>query len=200
MSVAISDVIPAVTRFTLIWISLTLLFGCATAEARREPERKALRTTTAALDTLDDVTTDSNLKDSSSAESDSALRRSYAPADMKFHSCADVQDDGAIVGKACPSALVVFGPYVTVPPQSEVQLRFNIQSKRPLKLMSDVLSEGAKQFHGALETEVTEADGTQAVNYRIHVFDAVRALETRIGIRTEAPADFKITNLSMSIQ
>jgi hypothetical protein len=119
---------------------------------------------------------------------------------MKVHSCVTVHDDGSIVGKDCPSTLVVFGPYVSVPSNADVQLRFDIQATSPLSLVSDVLSEGAKRFHGALEEELLDAGETHAVSYRIHVFDPVRALETRIGVRNTAPVSFRITDLRMSVR
>jgi hypothetical protein len=79
-------------------------------------------------------------------------------------------------------------------------LRFDIEAETTLRLMSDVLSQGAKQFHGSLEDQLIQPGDTRTISYRLHVFDAARALETRIGIRAEQPVAFTIRNLSLVVQ
>jgi hypothetical protein len=195
-SVPLCDVILAVTRLSAGIVASALWFGCATAEATRDADSKQVSSSVSPL-TVDDP---SSTDDPKVAGEEAALRRAYGASDMKMHPCAASQEDGSIVGKQCPSALVVFGPYVTVPSKSDVKLRFDIESPTSLRVMSDVLSNSAKQFHGAVEEQMIQAREKRTVSYRIHVFDAVRALETRIGIRTDAPVDFTITNLTLSVE
>jgi len=128
------------------------------------------------------------------------LRRSYSSKEMKLHTCAKLNDDGSVTGKGCPSSLVVFGPYVSVPGRSEVQLRFDIESPRELQLTSDMISDSAKQFHGALDELLLSAHAKRSVSYRLHVFETARTLEARIGLRAQGPIDFTITNLSLNIR
>jgi hypothetical protein len=119
---------------------------------------------------------------------------------MKLHPCAKLNDDGSVTGKACPSSLVVFGPYVSVPNKSEVQLRFDIESPSELQLTSDVISDSAKQFHGALDELLLSANDKRSVSYRLHVFETARTLEARIGLRAQGPIDFTITDLALNVR
>jgi hypothetical protein len=132
--------------------------------------------------------------------SDESLRRVYLPEDMKLHPCAVPRPDGSIVGEGCPSALVVFGPYVSVPANADVKLRFDIESATGLLFASDVLSDRAKQFHGSLDEQFLLPKEKRTISYRVRIFDAARTLETRIGIRSDEPASFTISNLKVSIQ
>jgi hypothetical protein len=168
------------------------VLGCATAEAHRERDSKGLGSTVSTLLSEADA--------GDFTRSGSALRRSYSSSDMKFHACATPEEDGTIIGKQCPSAIVVFGPYVTVPADADIRLRFDITSPMAVKLTSDVLSNSARQFHGALEEQDLAANQKRTISYRIHVFDSVNTLETRVGVRTDVPLDFTITDLRLTIQ
>jgi hypothetical protein len=189
------DVVLAVTRITWGIVTSVLCFGCATAEARRDSDPKQVSSSVSPL-TIDDP----GFTEDQKVPGDDALRRLYNAGDMKMHPCATPQEDGTIVGKQCPSALVVFGPYVTVPAKSDVKLRFDIESSATLRVMSDVLSNSAKQFHGAIDEQTILSREKRTISYRIHVFDAVRTVESRIGIRTDAPVDFTISNLTLSVE
>lgn len=173
--------------------------ACGTAEASRDGTAH-MDSATAALVGDDDKTTTANALQPSPAAEDLALRRSYYATDMKVHACVTRRDDGHIIGKNCPPAFVLFGPYVTVPANSDVQLRFDIEARSKLSLTSDMISNGAKQFHGALDEQLFDVSDRRSVSYRIRVFEATRSLETRIGIRADAPVDFEITNLEVNIQ
>ena len=119
---------------------------------------------------------------------------------MKVHPCVERRDDGTIVGTACPSSLVVFGPYVTVPGKSEVQLRFDIESPSELQITSDMISDSAKQFHGALDELLLSANAKRSVSYRLQVFEMAHTLEARIGLSAPRPIDFTISNLSLNVR
>jgi hypothetical protein len=173
--------------------------ACGTADAHRDKGGDGLDSATAAL-IGDDKPTAPGANSPSTAAEDSALRRAYSADDMKIHSCIARGDDGRITGKSCPSAFVVFGPYITVPASSDVQLRFDIEARDTLILTSDVISNGAKQFHGALDEQLLASGQRRTVGYRIHLFDATRSLETRVAVRADEPIDFEITNLEVKVQ
>jgi hypothetical protein len=181
-----------VTRRTFAGLFFALTSGCANAEAGRKPDIKqtglAVQPTTAqeATEMVD--------------EDDQALRRSYSSSDMKIHSCVRLQEDGSIVGKDCPSGIMVFGPYVSAPSNSNLRLQFEIESPTQISVMSDVLSASATQFHAALEEQVVEAQTRESFRYRIHLFGAARALEARIGLRSAGSADFTISNFLLNVQ
>jgi hypothetical protein len=183
-----------VTKSAISCFIATCLLGCATAEASRESDSKLLELTPT------NAAGDDNPLKAVVDDGDQSLRRAYASADMKSHACATRQDDGTILGDNCPSGIVVFGPYVTVPPNSDVRLRFDIESPAQLHIMSDMVSASAKQFHAALEDQMILANQRQTIRYRVHLFDAVRALESRIGIRADGPARFTITNFQLDVQ
>ncbi len=127
------------------------------------------------------------------------LRHSYYSNIMKLHECVKLNDDGSLTGVDCPSTLVVFGPYIAAPANSNVQVHFDVEAPSQLSVMSDVLSDGAKQFHGAFDDRDVRPNERTSVHYRIHLFDAVRALEARVGIRSGRPASFRITNYKLTI-
>jgi hypothetical protein len=182
-----------VARLTLTCL---LFFGCATAEARRDDDPKLVASISALVSADSVPGTDEPTSDKDDAD----LRRSYVAKDMKVHRCVTANDEGNVLGKECPSALVVFGPYVTVPSNSDVRLKFDIMSPGPLTVMSDVLSDGAKRFHAAIEEEHVAANEARTISYRIHVFDGVRSLESRIGVRGDSPVDFEIKNLKLTVE
>src|SRR5262245_42312418 len=61
------------------------------------------------------------------AVDDTKLRRQYGPIDMRTHQCVKRQD-ATLQGRGCPAAIVVFGPYVDVPENSEVEFSFELRS------------------------------------------------------------------------
>jgi hypothetical protein len=138
--------------------------------------------------------------ETNSESSDLGLRRSYGLSDMKLHACTTPTEGPIAAGVACPSSLVVFGPYVTVPAHSSVKLRFEIEAHSDLTVTSDVVSNSAKQFHAAFEEQTVRQNEKRIVSYRLHVFEQVRSLETRIGIKSESPADFEIGNFDLLVE
>lgn len=174
-----------------------LASGCSEAEASRE----AISAQSNSVPALLDESTPSKAATTALTEAeDLELRRSYSAKEMKLHPCAKLNDDGSVTGTGCPSSLVVFGPYVSVPDKSEVQLRFDITSRSELQITSDMISNSAKQFHGALDELLLSANAKRSVSYRLHVFEMTRALEARIGLRAPGPIDFTITNLSLNVR
>jgi hypothetical protein len=130
---------------------------------------------------------------------DPALRRTYGPLDMRFQDCTKGGADGSIEGTLCPNGCAVFGPYVAAPADSDVRVSFELHASSKLNVWSDVVS-NIKQRHGALEPQTMAAEDSRKFGYRIHLLQGVNALEARVWISAEAPASFKITNFSVSVE
>jgi hypothetical protein len=144
--------------------------------------------------------TDGTSDESSAAIDDSALRRSYGPSEMKFHECMMLQADGSIVGENCPSAFVLFGPYISAPNNSDVDLTFTIEPSNKIVMSSDIVSEVAKNFHAALRDEEIAPNEVRKVAYRVHFFQPVNGVETRLWIRGDGPTRFKIANFALDVK
>lgn len=179
------------------------LFGfvvaCESARATVGADPAALVSSGATATPETDASTAVLPKEGDEAD-EGALRHAYYSNIAKLHECVHLKDDGSLRGESCPSTLVVFGPYISAPANSNVHVRFDIDSTSHLTLMSDVLSNNARQFHGALEEKAVRANERTRVQYRIHIFDSVHALEARVGVRAEGPVTFNITDYSLTIE
>jgi hypothetical protein len=131
---------------------------------------------------------------------DAALRTIYKASDMRLHECAKLQADGSVVGENCPSAFIVFGPYVAAPGNADVRLTFDIESGGDVVVASDVVSAMAKTFHGAMDEQAVSATAPRRLTYRIHFFQPTYALETRLWVRGEGASNFKISNLALEVK
>jgi hypothetical protein len=81
-----------------------------------------------------------------------------------------------------------------------LRVAFEIQSNAKLNVGSDVVSDVGKKFHGALEEQALAPGEKRKLGYKIRLTQAASAVEARIGIRADGPANFKITNLVVSVQ
>ena len=134
-----------------------------------------------------------------SVSSTPAVRRGYGPVDMKLSPCMSMENDHTIVGKGCSTSIVVFGPYVGVPADSDVDISFEVETRAKAAFVSDVVSHSAQQFHGSLLEQWVDAGQKRLFGYRVHVFKPVASLESRIFIRADTPADFKIRDLVVNV-
>jgi hypothetical protein len=135
-----------------------------------------------------------------SAEAEQALRRNYGAAEMKLHECTTLEPDGTLTGKQCPSAFVVFGPYVTAPASSNLHLRFDVQSPGTIFVSGDLVSNLTRQFHGSFGDQMVEANRQRTIDYKINLPLSTEAVEARIFIHAEKPSDFKITNFIVGVE
>lgn len=183
----------AVPKRLVVGVCLGLVLACESAQASRATGRQPLANAVEPLGVGMDAGT-------MIFDDDKALRRSYGSDIMKVHECVTVTGDGLLSGVGCPSALVVFGPYIAVPGNANVRFRFDIESEGQISVMSDVLSDGAKQFHGAVEEQRVRSNEKTTIQFRIRLFEPARALETRIGIQADQPANFTISKVALSIE
>jgi hypothetical protein len=131
---------------------------------------------------------------------DQALRRTYGPAELKFHECVSVEPDGIVKGQECPSAFVVFGPYVASPANSNLHVRFDVRSRDRLRVSGDVVSESARKFHGSFGDTAIAPDQPVTIDFKVNVPLPTQGVEARIYIRAEKPANFHIQNLSVGVE
>jgi hypothetical protein len=132
-------------------------------------------------------------------EAEQALRRTYGAAEMNRHECTTLEADGTIAGDNCPAAFVIFGPYVTVPVNSNLHIRFDIESANSLFVSGDVVSNHTRQFHGSFGDRPISAAQKQYIDYKINFALTTEAVEARVFIRADAPSTFKITNLVVGV-
>jgi hypothetical protein len=111
-----------------------------------------------------------------------------------------LENDNIMLGRSCPSGIVVYGPYVPVPANADVDVAFELEATGRLAVVSDMVSDSAKVFHGALLEQWVEAGTKQRFGYRVHVFSATPSLETRIFVRTESAVDFKVRDLVVNVR
>jgi hypothetical protein len=130
---------------------------------------------------------------------DAKMRRKYGPADMKYDQCIK-RVDATLQGRACPSAIMVFGPYVNVPGNSEVEFSFEIQSPTGVDVYSDMGSQVGKRALGAISTQTLAANEKRRIGYKINMAQPDTAVETRIWVHGAGPVDFDITNLNVTVR
>lgn len=134
------------------------------------------------------------------AEDDPALRRSYGAAEMKLNECMKVQADGSIVGEQCPSAFVMFGPYMTTPSNADVRLTMEIEAIDGLSVSSDIVSSLAGKFHGSVEDVELKPKEKRRVAYKIHLFNAADGVEARLWVKGAGPSNFRISDFALEVK
>jgi hypothetical protein len=182
----------------------TGLIGCA-AEEKAAPAAEATAPVTTATKALGPetnipVTTQAVVQPKLDPAVDAALRRSYGGTEMALQKCMKTDKSGAIVGDNCPPGLLIFGPYVRVPGDSNVRLTFDIQSAQKLGVTADIVSSVGTKFHGAMDEQAVDPKAAGHVSYAAHMSEEADALEARVWLRSDRPASFKITNLELKVQ
>lgn len=128
------------------------------------------------------------------------LRRGYGIVDMRFNSCVKREDDHTISGTGCPPGFFVYGPYVPVPADSEIDISFEIRPSKDISIYADVVSQMGTQTLAGLNRQRIEAGELRKLGYRVHVFNADVNVESRIGMDAEPGTNFEITNLTMTVR
>lgn len=184
-----------------VWTILPLALACKTAEASRDPQPRSLDETVVALTAAEAIATPDAPKPVLAIDQVyPGLRRSYSRAEMKLHPCTTPGEGGAIIGHKCPSGVVAFGPSAVAPTHSDVCVRFDIESQSRFELASDIVSDNARQRHGKLVGQTLAPKEKRSIDYCVHVFEAVPRVDARIALHSDAPLDFRITNLEVSVR
>jgi hypothetical protein len=133
-------------------------------------------------------------------DGDAALRRGYGTVDMRFDSCVKAEGELGLKGEACSPGFVIYGPYVDVPDNSEVEVSFEIRPEKRVEVYADIVAEMGKQTLAGLSPQVIEAGVNQRLGYRVSVFKRDSNVESRIGLRSAEPVQFVVSNLTMTVR
>ena len=133
-------------------------------------------------------------------EDEPELRRGYGVVDMRFDPCVTTQGNSALHGEACPPGFVVYGPYVSVPAKSTIEITFQIEPSHEVELYADIVSQMGKQTLAGLSPQVLEAGVAHKLGYRVSVFRPDPFVESRIGFRSSTPVEFLLTNYTMTVR
>lgn len=200
-------VTSGVTKLSPACTLLPLALACSTAEASRELLPTSLDTTVAALAVADPVASAPAMAAPAPRQPQPdidtvypGLRRAYLPAEMQLHACASLATDGSIVGHDCPAGIVVSGPRVVAPTHSDVRVRFEIEASGGVELVSDIVSDDARQLHGRLDRQRLPDGDKRGIGYGVHVFEAAPDVEVRIAVRGPGPSDFRISGLEVEVR
>lgn len=132
--------------------------------------------------------------------SDAELRRGYGMVDMRFNGCVTRDGDYAISGSSCPPGLFIYGPYVPVPENSEIDVSFEVRPSRRVSIYADIVSQMGSRTLAGLSRQQVDAGQLVKLGYRVHVFNADVNVESRIGIDAEPNTTFEIRNLTMNVR
>jgi len=181
----------------LVYLIAILLPACDASTRRPDPDAPArpaekVRSTGAA-------STSAASPPGPAPVDDPALHRTYAAADMKLATCATLLEDGTVEGKNCENGIVLYGPYASIPPNTNVKVSFDIQPTAAASVACDVVSQVGSRFHAATDDTPVEAGKIQHIGFTIRVFEGTAGFENRIWVRSSGKTDFKITNMALQV-
>jgi hypothetical protein len=127
-------------------------------------------------------------------------RRAYGSADVRLNACVSKIADHSLKGTGCGTGFVVYGPYVTVPAGSELELQFEIQAETKLWFATDLVSEMSAKFHAGINEQAMEEGERRSVGFRVSVPNGATALESRVYVRTDQPAGFSISDFALTVR
>ena len=128
------------------------------------------------------------------------LRRSYGPSDFALSRCARLASDDVIEAENCPDGFVVFGPYVSIPGEADVEFSFELEAAQPLRVASDLTSGAGKTTHGSIPERPITVGTSHWSGQSVHIFEPVKGLESRIRVHADGAVSFKIRKLSLSVR
>jgi hypothetical protein len=128
------------------------------------------------------------------------LRRGYGAKEGKVGQCAKLEGDRVVRGTKCPTGFVVYGQYIKAPPNSDVELRFEIDTQTKIYLSSDIVSGMGTKLHAGLNEQVIDAGTRRWIGYRVHIYGDTPMLEGRIHVRADEPATFAINDLGLTVR
>jgi hypothetical protein len=133
-------------------------------------------------------------------EAEAELRRGYGIVDMRFNGCVKRENDRALLGNDCPAGFFIYGPYVPVPADSEIDISFEIKPSKDITVYADIVSQMGSQTLAGLNRQRVAGGQPLKLGYRVHVFNADVNVESRIGMDAEPGTHFEITNLTMTVR
>lgn len=131
---------------------------------------------------------------------DTAQRRGYGPVDMRFSPCVSRDGENLLRGQQCSPGILVYGPYVSVPANSQIEVSFDVQPAKTAEVYADTVSQMGKQVFGGLNPQTVAGGQAQRLGYFVSVTKADANVESRIGFRSGGDIDFVISNLTMTVR
>jgi hypothetical protein len=131
---------------------------------------------------------------------DVELRRGYGAVDMRYQPCVTHEGEHILVGKDCSSGFTIYGPYVRVPANSEIEVSFELSSNKTIEVYADIVSRMAAQTLAGLNRQTLAAGGSRTIGYRVHVFNEDVNIESRIGFAGADGIEFRIRDLTMTVR
>src|SRR5436190_19771853 len=103
---------------------------------------------------------------------------------MTLRPCVKLEDN-VLIGRNCPPGFVIFGPYTNTPGDANADFVFEVEADDDLKVYSDLVSDTAKVFYGALPDQPLAHGTTRRFSQRVHLFTDTQGFESRIAVRAE---------------
>jgi len=128
-----------------------------------------------------------------------ALKRGYGAVDMRFQACVK-RSENTLTGQECPAGTVIYGPYVGVPPEAEVEVTFDIKPSATIEVFGDLVAEMGQRFIAALNPQTIPAGEERRLGYRVRVDAGATAIESRIGFRGAGPFNFQVRNYTVTVR
>lgn len=129
-----------------------------------------------------------------------AARRAYGPGDIRLDACISKAGDRSLKGTGCGSGFLVYGPYVSVPPGSELELQFELQAETKLTFATDLVSDMGSKFHAGINEQTMEAGSRRSVGFRVNVPNGATALESRVYVRMDGKGGLSINDFSLTVR
>ena len=108
--------------------------------------------------------------------------------------------DSVLRGEACPPGFVIYGPYVNIPANAEVDVIFDVTSTQDVEVYADLVSQMGKQGLAGLHPQVLKGGVGHKLGYRVNTFRPDLFVESRIGFRSSAPVEFVLSNYTMTVR
>lgn len=128
------------------------------------------------------------------------LRRGYGVVDMRFNPCVTPAGENALSGSNCPPGFTIYGPYVSVPANSEIEVSFELSASKTIEVYADIVSRMAMQTLAGLNRQEVPVGEKRSIGYRVHVFNEDVNVESRIGFAGDQGIEFRISNLTMTVR
>jgi hypothetical protein len=133
-------------------------------------------------------------------QDDNDLRRGYGIVDMRYDSCVTADTEYVLRGKACKSGYIIYGPYVAVPSNAQIEVSFEAQTDKAVEIYADVATQMGKLVLAGLSPQVLDVGVKKRLGYFVHVAAADVNVESRVGFRTNEPVELLISNLTMTVR
>jgi hypothetical protein len=119
---------------------------------------------------------------------------------MRYDSCVTADTEYVLRGKACKSGYIIYGPYVAVPSNAQIEVSFEAQTDKAVEIYADVATQMGKLVLAGLSPQVIDVGVKKRLGYFVHVAAADVNVESRVGFRTNEPVELLISNLTMTVR